>query len=281
MTASKHLKSYAQAGRNRVQGWLSRIDAEIFSEILLDQNRRDVRGGVAEIGVHHGKSFIPLCMGLKPGERAYCIDLFDDQHQNIDKSGEGDYAKFADNLKTFNVKSDNIVIKKGSSLDLTSDTILAEVGPIRFFSVDGGHWHDIVVNDLRIALSAATEDFVIAVDDILHKEWPEVTTGFLEWYRSVAETVAPFAISNGKIYVCSKGMAKHYETLLLRNRHLEFHFVKNVDFEGLKIPLISQNPRMGVSRLAHYVRTYHPAVFGLLREAKHRMKGQVRTGHPK
>lgn len=128
-------------------------------------------------------------MGLKPGEQAYCIDLFDDQPPNIDKSGEGDDGKFADNLKAFDIASDKIV--------------------------------------------------------------------------------------------CSKGMAEHDETRLLRKRPLACHFVKNVDVEGAKIPLISQTPRSGVSRLAHDVRPDHPAVFGFLRQAKQRMKGQVRTGHPK
>ena len=43
---------------------------------------------VAEIGVHHGQRFfIALCLLRRPGERALAIDIFDDQHLNVDNSG--------------------------------------------------------------------------------------------------------------------------------------------------------------------------------------------------
>ena len=54
---------------------------------------------------------------------------------------------------------------------------------VQFFSVDGGHWRDIVVNDLGIAGDAVGERGVIALDDFLHKEWPDVSRGFFDWHR--------------------------------------------------------------------------------------------------
>ena len=71
------LTAYVRHGRKRIQGWFSRIDAEIIETVIGAQNDARIGGAVAEIGVHHGKCFILLCHGLKDNERAYAIDIFD------------------------------------------------------------------------------------------------------------------------------------------------------------------------------------------------------------
>jgi peptide chain release factor 2 len=52
----------------------------------------------AEIGVHHGRLFIPMALARRPGERALAIDVFEDQHLNVDHSGKGDRARFEENV---------------------------------------------------------------------------------------------------------------------------------------------------------------------------------------
>ena len=60
----QRLAQYCASGRKQVHGWLNPVDAEMFLQILLLQDSLGIQGGTAEIGVHHGKSFIPLCLGL-------------------------------------------------------------------------------------------------------------------------------------------------------------------------------------------------------------------------
>ena len=69
----QRLAQYCATGRKQVHGWLNPVDAEMFLQILLLQDSLGIQGGTAEIGVHHGKSFIPLCLGLRDNERAICI----------------------------------------------------------------------------------------------------------------------------------------------------------------------------------------------------------------
>ena len=143
---------YASDGQKRVDGWLSRLDATIITTIGACQTADGVTGSVGEIGVHHGRLFILLALMLAPGERAFAIDLFEDQDANIDASGYGDKAAFLANLGRFSVDPGRVDILTGNSMDLHWQDIAAKVGqPARMFSVDGGHTADITENDLRIA----------------------------------------------------------------------------------------------------------------------------------
>jgi len=136
------------------------------------QDSLGIQGGTAEIGVHHGKSFIPLCLGLRDGERAVCVDIFEDQAHNVDLSGQGSREKLDRNLERFSVAADRVVVLKASSFDVSAKQIVDAVGSVRFFSVDGGHWRDIVVNDLNIAGNAVGEMGVIALGILAGKTPP-------------------------------------------------------------------------------------------------------------
>jgi len=50
------LNQYITRGKDSIEGWFSRCDAEIFTTILTAQKEMNINGAVAEIGVHHGKS---------------------------------------------------------------------------------------------------------------------------------------------------------------------------------------------------------------------------------
>jgi hypothetical protein len=77
------LDNYIRTGMYSVAGWFAHIDAEIFRTILIAQGESlGIHGACAEIGVYHGKSFIALCLGLRTAEKAFCIDIFSDQHLN-------------------------------------------------------------------------------------------------------------------------------------------------------------------------------------------------------
>jgi hypothetical protein len=95
---SKRIWNYLRGEKGGVEGWFQRTDAEIYGAILDFQRSQRIEGGCVEIGVHHGKSFIPLCLSLAPGQLALCIDLFEDQARNLDASGAGSRAALCANL---------------------------------------------------------------------------------------------------------------------------------------------------------------------------------------
>ena len=145
------LWNYLRHGKRSVNGWLQRVDAEIIGSVLEFQLQKGINGGCVEIGVHHGKSFIPLCIALRRDELALCVDIFDDQSKNLDSSGKGNLGVFRANLAKFDIEFSRVRLFKGSSEDVCPDYVLEQIGPVRFFSVDGGHWRSIVQNDLLLA----------------------------------------------------------------------------------------------------------------------------------
>lgn len=83
-----------------IEGWLSPTTGYAMSAMLSWQSARNERGGIAEIGIHHGKSFLPLALSAESDDRLLAIDCFDAQHANVDDSGRGDLAAFQGNLGT-------------------------------------------------------------------------------------------------------------------------------------------------------------------------------------
>lgn len=253
---------YLRTGKRDVEGWLQRVDAEIIGAILEFQDSQNVAGGCAEIGVHHGKSFIPLCLALRQDERALCIDLFGDQSKNLDASGKGDLKAFKDNLARHLIDTSRIRIFEGSSEDVTCDYILEQVGPVRFFSVDGGHWKTIVQNDLRLAEQSLSAQGVIALDDYCRAEWPDVTVGYALWQESTRSDIVPFAAGSNKLFLCRRASAAAYREAL-KTPFLSHFFSKtyrseNIDFDCYRVEPVEQDETPWKRALALTMRIFRP-----------------------
>jgi len=208
------LRQYLRRDKKTVAGWLQRVDAEIMYAILRYQSQQSIAGSCVEIGVHQGKSFILLCLALGPHELAMCIDIFDEQFKNLDASGKGDLNLFKGNLARFRIDISRVRVFKGSSEEVRQDYVLQQVGPVRFFSIDGGHWKSIVRNDLRLAEETLTAGGVIALDDYCRAEWPEVTAGYTLWQEETESDIVPFAVGSNKLFLCRKDFALAYREAL-------------------------------------------------------------------
>jgi hypothetical protein len=195
------VERYIRRGKFYVDGWLHSEAARTLVALVERQQALGVRGGVAEIGVHHGKLFILLYLLGRESERAVAIDLFEDQHLNVDRSGSGDLAKFRRNLER-HADSRRLVLHKGNSMNLTGAdlTRLAE-GPLAFVSVDGGHTAEITAHDLATAEASIAEGGIIVVDDVFNQQWPGVADGVHRYFERRPNLV-PFAIGANKTYFC-------------------------------------------------------------------------------
>lgn len=269
---NQKLADYCQSGRKKVNGWFSQNDAEIMLALLKLQGKMGVGGAVAEIGVHHGKSFIAMALSLRDGEKGMCIDIFDDQSLNLDKSGLGDRAIFEANMAKFGVDQSKVVIHTGSSLDLKPEQITAAVGAPRFFSVDGGHWREVVVNDLELASAVLNEGGIIAMDDFLSPAWPDVSYAFFDWHRTPSgEDFAPIAIGPTKLFLARKGKAQEYLDGLLADEEIRSRTYKMYDFMGMKIPLlVGKYPAFLVAARNKLVEA-NPALYEQLLKVKRRI----------
>ena len=262
------LARYIAHESGSVQGWFARVDAEIYRAILLGQSEQNLSGSAIEIGIHHGRSFVALCLALRSDEKAYCIDIFDDQNLNKDSSGKGDRSIFESNLARFGIDREKVVIDPRSSQHVKPAEIVDAVGPARLFSIDGGHWEDVVRSDLRLAESSLARHGVIALDDFLRSEWPNVSAGYFAWYAARATPLVPFAIGANKLYLCQEQWASFYRGLLAKDPFLGLFLARHVDFQGFTIPVYQQyiSPEMQFrARLFAYFRVFNPELYARIK----------------
>jgi hypothetical protein len=264
MGGLEELAQYIRHGSKHVAGWLFRVDGQLFLEILTYQRAAEIRGAVAEIGVHHGRSFIPLCLGLRGDESAYAIDIFDDQAKNLDRSGHGDRDRFEANLRRYGIDKNRVVVDARASDEVTPQDVLAKVGRVRFFSVDGGHWREIVSSDLKLAASVLSDSGVIALDDFMRPEWPDVSLGLFDWFETSDKSIRPFAIGYNKLYLCRDDQVTAYQLLIEQSDFLRAFRSKFYKFLGTDVPVMQsfQLAEWGMrERLVAYLKLYHPDLY--------------------
>lgn len=262
--------TYLRNDKRLVSGWLQRIDAEIIGAVLSYQDENNISGGCVEIGVHQGKSFIPLCLSLKKHETALCIDLFENQEMNLDNSGKGDFNAFMENLNKFNVDLNSVRIFKGSSENVKADYVISQVGQVRFFSVDGGHWSLIVQNDLNLAEKVLIHGGVIALDDYCRADWPEVTLGYALWQNQTDSNIVPFANGTNKLYLCHRDYVNKYQQVI-RTPFLSSFFAKSYQTSSLKIDSYRIEPfKQDEEKLSHIfsatLKIFRPTIFLFFRK---------------
>lgn len=257
---SKVLDEYIRVRKKEVDGWLARCDGEIFARLLESQLENGIDGAVVEIGVHHGKSFIPMAISNN-GRMCYAIDIFEKQALNIDVSGCGDKDVFTRNLMKFGVDANNVFIDERPSTDVSPGDIKNEVGRVRFFHIDGGHHFEVALNDLRLAEAVVGDDGVIAIDDVFRPEWPEVSMALFSYLANKTKDFVPFAIGYNKTYLCRRSFAALYRGILSDSDFLQLYFSKKyeVSNEAILVYQMYALPEWGMrERISHYLKTYHP-----------------------
>jgi hypothetical protein len=232
------LDAYRHEGLGQVQGWFDVESAEVIAELLLRQVDRGIRGNVAEIGVHHGKSFLLLANSTRPDETAVALDVFGDQDKNVDHSGEGDLEVFRTNVASW-APDARLVIHQCSSLDVTPETAVATFGSVRFFSVDGGHTADITHHDLVLAETCLTDDGLVVLDDLLNAHWMGVLTGAARYLTAGDRGLTPFAYSSNKLYLAAEPAARDYAAHL-RDRLPDLLGKEDVEMFGTTIDVYGQ-----------------------------------------
>lgn len=233
------LSNYRRFGIRSVQGWLEPDVLDVLEILLIGEPEK---GGIAEIGVHHGKLFIGLQL-LSPGGPAVAMDLFDDQDMNIDRSGEGDRARFVRNVQRWGDPS-TLVIHQGDSTELSEDDLRGYLPDgARLFSVDGGHTKEIVRSDMRLAEQVCTDRGIVIADDVFNGSWPGVVEGTLA-YLSDNAALRPFAIGFNKVFFARADAAKdHYERLWARALPRRRWLVREQEFVGSPVVSVAERPK--------------------------------------
>lgn len=203
------LRPYYENGFKDVQGWCNEKNFTVLE--VLDGTKINKKGGCLEIGVHHGKFYIMLNRLISINYTSFAVDIFGDQHLNIDRSGRGFLKIFKDNLVKHDIhQGENTKIIKGDSTDpcLKLRDVIG-LGAMRFISVDGGHTVEHTVSDLTLASDLVSNEGVVILDDILNYHWPGVIEG-AAIFLDQRPTLVPFAIGNNKLYMCKLSFKNFY-----------------------------------------------------------------------
>ncbi len=201
----------------KIKGWLTRTDYEIMTSLMDAQDASNLKGSAAEIGVHHGKSFVVLA---SRNEVSYAIDIFDMQEYNTDKSGSGDLEAFRSNLRRFGIRDNRVIIDKRMSGDVFADDILNHVGPVRIFHIDGGHHLDAIQHDVQLAIESSAPHGVIVIDDMFRPAWPEVSQGVFTSAPLKDGDFVLFAVGFNKGYWCRREFVGQFRQALKENAFL-------------------------------------------------------------
>jgi hypothetical protein len=225
---------YLKLGQGRVNGWLDKFSARYISSLGAIQEAAGETGAVAEIGVHQGKLCILLALCARTGESCLAIDIFEDQHLNVDHSGLGDKKKFLHNMQKWAPAADLKIVQK-SSLEMRPEEIIGICGRVRLASIDGGHTEECALNDLRLIEAILTRRGVIVVDDCFNQAWPGVSSAIAKYLLNREGQLLPFAISPGKLYLALPESIGFYRNEL-KNRNAYYH-EGSVHFLGHELDL--------------------------------------------
>jgi len=209
--------TYYRENLKSVGGWLAKGFLDIIVELDRHQKNNNVRGNMAEIGVYHGKSFIPLYLLANNDEFVLAVDTFEEHQPEYGSGMIGVYQKFISNLERFTPdRTKYREIKGDSSKKIAQDYINACNGEkFRMFSVDGCHRAKETEIDLKNAFESLVPGGIIIVDDYFNYWWPEVSEGVSQFLLKHKDA-KPFFIGFNKLLITQTEYAPEYLEVLKR-----------------------------------------------------------------
>jgi hypothetical protein len=210
------MSGYLRRDFFRIDGYISYFDAQLFEFLLATQSDAGIQGSMAEIGVHHGRSFFMLAKARLAHEKALAIDVFEDDALYHDPRGLGRGVRFKQNCERLNVTLSPDEIFAGLSTTIGAAEIRRRVGPVRFFSIDGGHRYGDVLHDMQLAADSLAPRGIIVADDFMNPQWPEVSLATVDWLKTPGNTFTPLLSTPAKLYICHRNDKSFYQTQLRR-----------------------------------------------------------------
>jgi Methyltransferase domain len=225
--ARERMSRYLRWNYYQTEGYLHRLDAMIIREIVAGQIKNEIHGSLAEIGVHYGRSFFLLATGRSKAEKSLAIDLFEDDDLHKSRQG-GRFLGFKANSLKYGFALSQDEILKSSSLEISPSEIVKRVGPVRLFSIDGGHMYKHVAHDLALAERVLVAGGVICIDDAFTPLWPEVAIATFDWLRAAIGRFVPFMSTAGKLYVCRPEYVDFYCGIIKQDKGLASRIFRTV-----------------------------------------------------
>jgi hypothetical protein len=203
-SADSQLRAFLDHGLHAIAGWgIDDFLAQLFLSLNRFQELSGVGGNLFEIGVHHGRSAVLLALMTRPGERAVFMDLFDRQDENLDASGLGDREIFEQNLRRWAPDCAADVIQT-NTLEADFAAIPALRSGVRFAHIDGGHYREVVLNDLLKTEPLMCDGGIVVLDDFCHMGFPEVSEACHHYLEADTGRLVPVALGHNKLVLTTR-----------------------------------------------------------------------------
>jgi hypothetical protein len=214
-----------------IEGYIDPPDALVFLSLLQCQQSAGLTGAVAEIGVYYGRSYFLFRKICGDGEKIVAIDPFD---ITAPEHGVSQYARFMEGGHRLGLLVDESLVIKSDSTLLKAADITNRVGPIRFFSIDGGHMLHHVNADSRLSAQSLAEHGIIVFDDTFNPAWPEVTVGVADFLREEAAGFSVICLTKYKTYICRQAFHRFYSRAIATSSDLRAFDHIETEFLGSK-----------------------------------------------
>src|SRR6516165_3443050 len=203
-TREQRLEHFNSAVWGHVEGWLGDRMWQLVNLIGTILDTDGVHGNIAEFGVHHGLFLFLLNALRNDDEECFAIDVFDDQHLNVDSSGRGSLTVFRSHLETLMASQRRFfrIVQRDTMSFSTVEVVdlFGKMG-VKFFSIDAGHTIQHACNDLHLAQEVLVSGGVIALDDYMSVHWPGVTEGFYRFMHFQNRRLKPFLLFQNKLFL--------------------------------------------------------------------------------
>jgi hypothetical protein len=168
------------------------------------------------------------------------VDIFGNQHLNVDRSGHGQLATFFRNVAKYGAGTERVTVIARPSQEVTPKEILVPCGPARLFSIDGGHTASLTLSDLWLADSCIAEGGIVFLDDVFNSSWPGVYEGAVRYLDTGSGRLVPFAIGVNKVMLTTESHRDRY-LADLEDAFRQYQ-IKQTEFMGRSVTLFGVVP---------------------------------------
>jgi hypothetical protein len=214
--------SALEAIRNgKIQRALNTIHLQHVGILTEWQHAAGVFGSVGEMGVHHGGFTIALLASSLKQEPAVAVDLFNDQHLNVDGSGyvkTGNLGPFSHNIGQVGLNCSELHLFSGDTMLLTGESFSKRgLTKFRFLSVDAGHTLELTLHDLMLASCVVAEGGIVVLDDFINGQWMGVFQAAVH-FTTTQDRLVPFMWSWNKLYFTTRDWHETYLNKILKSQ---------------------------------------------------------------
>lgn len=172
---------------------LAEPSIHVFARLLELQQKLGVAGDMLEVGVFRAGTASLLAAALKPQERLFLIDPF--QNAAVNRQTIERFSGAKPEQLVFHAL-DSMAVNKWRERVLSGDVPL-----VRFAHIDGEHSYDAVYSDLQLAQRYLTGGGLIVLDDIFNMNSACCTHAMFDYLRD-QPLVQCVALGFRKAYLC-------------------------------------------------------------------------------